>query len=141
VSSSGTGANVTVQLTSSGTSYSVTTTAITVQVAGSGYAVGDTLRVTGNLIGGATPLNDLNLTVQAVTVDIQGGERLFAIPVSSVNQGVLDLGQVKQLGTSAIPGTGTYPNGPEVLAVTVQSLNTVSNPVGEVQISFQESQA
>jgi hypothetical protein len=25
--------------------------------------------------------------------------------------------------------------------VTVQSLNTVSNPVGEVQISFQESQA
>lgn len=141
VSSSGTGANVTVSLTASGTTYSVTTASLTVQDPGSGYAVGDTLRILGNLIGGTTPTNDLNLTVQAVTVDIQGGERLFAIPVSSGTSGVLDLGQVKQLGTSAIPGTGTYPNGPEVLAVTIQSLTTVSAPIGEVQISFQESQA
>jgi hypothetical protein len=141
ISSSGSGANISVQLTNTGTTYSITTTAITVQVAGSGYAVGDTLRVLGNVIGGATPANDMTLTVAAVLVDIQGGERLFAIPVSSVNQGVLDLGQIKQLGTSAIPGTGTFPNGPEVLAVTIQALSTVSNPIGEVQISFQESQA
>lgn len=141
VSSSGANANISVSLTSTGTTYSTTTTAITVQVSGSGYSVGDTLRITGNLLGGATPLNDLNLTVAAVLVDITGGERLFAIPVSSTNQGVLDLGQVKQLGTSAIPGTGTFPNGPEVLAVTIQALTTVSAPIGEVQISFQESQA
>jgi hypothetical protein len=141
ISSSGSNANISVTLTSTGTTYSVTTTSITVQTTGAGYAIGDTLRVTGNLIGGATPANDMTLTVAAVLADLQGGERLFAIPVSSTNQGVLDLGQVKQLGTSAIPGTGIYPNGPEVLAVTIQALSTVSSPIGEVQISFQESQA
>ena len=141
ISSSGSNANISITLTSTGTTYSVTTTSITVQTTGAGYAIGDTLRVTGNLIGGATPANDMTLTVAAVLADLQGGERLFAIPVSSTNQGVLDLGQVKQLGTSAIPGTGIYPNGPEVLAVTIQALSTVSSPIGEVQISFQESQA
>jgi hypothetical protein len=141
ISSSGSNANISVTLTRDGTSYSVTTTSITVQAAGSGYAIGDTLRVTGNLIGGLSPTNDLTLTVAAVSSTLSGGERLFAIPVSSVNQGVLDLGQIKQLGTSSIPGTGTFPNGPEVLAVTITALTSSSAPVGELQISFQESQA
>jgi hypothetical protein len=54
---------------------------------------------------------------------------------------VLDLGSVKQIGTSSIPGTGTYPNGPEVLAVQITALSTSVTPVGEIQIQFQESQA
>ena len=141
VSSSGSGANITVQLTRTGSVYNDTTVQITVQNPGTGYAIGDTLKVLGNALGGATPANDLALTVAAITTELSGGERLFAIPISTTNSGTLDLSSVKQIGTSAIPGTGTYPNGPEVLAVQITALSTVSNPVGEIQLSFEESQA
>lgn len=141
VSSSGANANITVQLTATGTAYTNNTVQITVQNPGSGYAVGDTLRVTGNLLGGSTTTNDLTLTVQAITTELSGGERLFAIPISTTNSGTLDLHAVKQIGTSAIPGTGVYPNGPEVLAVQITALSTVANPVGEIQLQFMESQA
>jgi len=141
VSSSGTGANLTVQLQALKTTYSTTTTSITVQNPGTGYAVGDTLKILGNALGGTTPTNDLALTVAAVDTDITGGERLFAIPIQGTGINTLDLTQIKQIGQSSIPGTGTYPNGPEVLAVVITALSTVSNPVGEIQLSFQESQA
>jgi hypothetical protein len=141
VSSSGTGALLTVQLTASGTTYNVTTTAINVQSPGTGYAVGDTLKILGNAIGGSSPANDLNLTVLTITTEIEGGERLFAIPFNAERGGILDLSSVKQIGTSAIPGTGTYPNGPEVLAVQITALTTQSAPTGDVQLSFKESQA
>jgi hypothetical protein len=141
VSSSGSAANVTVQLTPTGTAYTNSTTQLTIQNAGTGYAVGDTVKILGNAIGGATPLNDLNLTIAAITTEIVGGERLFAIPISTTNAGVLDLSSVKQIGTSAVPGTGVYPDGPELLAIQVTALTTQTSPVGEVQLQFQESQA
>jgi hypothetical protein len=141
VSSSGSSANVTVQLTAAGSSYTNSSTQITVQNTGTGYAVGDTVKILGTSLGGATPANDLNLAIQAITTELSGGERLFAIPISTTNSGVLDLSSVKQIGTSGIPGTGTYPNGPEVLAVQVTALTTQTSPVGEVQLQFQESQA
>ena len=77
----------------------------------------------------------------AIVSELSGGERLFAIPVSTTNSGLLDLSSVKQIGTSAIPGQGTYPDGPEVLAIQVTALSTVSNPTADIQIQFQESQA
>jgi hypothetical protein len=141
VSSSGANAKITVQLTAAGTAYSTTTTQITVQVAGDGYAVGDTIKILGNTIGGSTTTNDLAMTIRAITTELNGGERLFAIPISTTNSGVLDLSSVKQIGTSSIPGTGTYPNGPEVLAVQITALTTQTAPVGEIQLQFQESQA
>ena len=141
VSSSGSGANVTVTLQALKTVYSTTTTAISIQNPGSGYAVGDTVKITGNLLGGSSPTNDLNLTVAAVSADITGGERLFAIPIQATGVNNLDLTQIKQIGQSSIPGTGTYPNGPEVLAVVISALSTTATPVGEIQLSFQESQA
>ena len=141
VSSSGSGANVTVTLQPLKTVYSDTTTAITIQNPGSGYAVGDTVKILGNVIGGSTTANDLFLTVAAVSADITGGERLFAIPIQSTGVNNLDLTQIKQIGQSSIPGTGTYPNGPEVLAVVITALSTVATPTGEIQLSFQESQA
>ena len=91
VSSSGSNANITVALTATGTTYNNTTVQITVQNPGTGYAVGDTLKVLGNALGGSTPTNDLALTVAAVTTELSGGERLFAIPISTTNSGVLDL--------------------------------------------------
>ena len=141
VSSSGTGANLTVQLQALKTTYNTTTTSITVQNPGSGYAVGDTLKILGNALGGTTPTNDLALTVAAVSADITGGERLFAIPIQSTGTNSLDLTNIKQIGQSAIPGTGTYPNGPEVLAVVITALTTSVTPSGEIQLSFEESQA
>jgi hypothetical protein len=141
VSSSGTGANISVRLTRTGTVYSQTTTAITVQNPGTGYAVGDTLRILGNAIGGISPTNDLNLTVLTIAAEVTGGERLFAVPISSTGTGELNLERIKQIGTSAIPGTGTYPNGPEVLAVTITALTTQAGALGEIQLSFEESQA
>ena len=141
VSSSGANAKITVQLTAAGTAYSTTTTQITVQTAGDGYAVGDTIKILGNVIGGSTTANDLTMTIAAITSELTGGERLFAIPISTTNSGVLDLGSVKQIGTSSIPGTGTYPNGPEVLAVQITALSTSTTPTGEIQVQFQESQA
>jgi hypothetical protein len=141
VSSSGSGANLTVQLQALKTSYSTTTTAITVQNPGSGYAVGDTLKILGNALGGTTTANDLFLTVTAISADITGGERLFAIPIQATGVNNLDLRNIKQIGQSAIPGTGTFPNGPEVLAVTITALSTTSGPLGEIQLSFEESQA
>lgn len=141
VSSSGSGANLTVQLQALRTTYSTTTTAITVQNPGSGYAVGDTLKILGNALGGTTPANDLNLTVAAISADVTGGERLFAIPIQATGVNNLDLRNIKQIGQSAVPGTGTYPNGPEVLAVVITALSTTSGPLGEIQLSFEESQA
>jgi hypothetical protein len=141
VSSSGSGANLTVQLQALKTTYSTTTTSISVQNPGTGYAVGDTLKILGNALGGSNTTNDLFLTVTAVDADITGGERLFAIPIQGTGINTLNLAQIKQIGQSSIPGTGTYPNGPEVLAVVITALTTVSNPVGEIQLSFQESQA
>ena len=141
ISSSGTGANITVQLTSTGTTYNNNTVQITIQNPGTGYAVGDTLRILGNVIGGSTPGNDLNLTVTTIITELSGGERLFAIPISTTNSGTLDLSSVKQIGTSAIPGTGVYPNGPEILAIQITALTTSSNPTGEIQLQYQESQA
>jgi hypothetical protein len=141
ISSGGSGANLTVQLQAFKTSYTTTTTSISVQNPGTGYAVADTLKILGNVLGGSTPTNDLFLTVSAISSDITGGERLFAIPIQGTGVNTLNLTQIKQIGQSSIPGTGTYPNGPEVLAVVITALATTSSPVGEIQLSFQESQA
>jgi hypothetical protein len=142
VSSSGSGAVLTVTLAVTGTTtYTNLNTQITVTTAGTGYAVGDTIKVLGTSMGGTTPTNDLNLTVVAIVSELSGGERLFAIPVSTTNSGLLDLSTVKQIGTSAIPGQGTYPDGPEVLAIQVTALSTVVSPTADLQIQFQESQA
>ena len=141
VSSAGTGANISVRLTRAGTQYSQVTTAITVQNPGTGYAVGDTLKILGNALGGTSPTNDLNLTVLNISAEVTGGERLFAVPISSTGTGTLNLERIKQIGTSAIPGIGIYPNGPEVLAVTITALTTQAGALGEIQLSFEESQA
>jgi hypothetical protein len=141
VVSSGANANITVTLTPTSTLYNDNTVSISVQTPGTGYAIGDTVKVLGNALGGASPLNDLSMTVQAITTELTGGERLFAIPISTTNSGVLDLSSVKQIGTSAVPGTGTYPNGPEVLAIQVTALSTATTPVADVQLQFHESQA
>lgn len=151
-SGSGIGANVSIAKTSTSSAVvGITTTSVTVHEQGSGFAVGDTITVPGNLwatsttaIGnasGSSPTNDVTLTVLSVSAGVSGGERLFAIPVSTTNSGFLDLTKVKQIGTSAIPGGGIYPDGPEVLAIQVQSITPATGATGDFQITFSETQA
>ena len=73
----------------------------------------------------------------------QGGERLFGIPVNVTNSGLLDLSRIKQIGNSSIPGSGTYPDGPEILAINVVYIAGSSTPTPsmEIQISYTETQA
>ena len=76
VTGSGTGAVLTITLYgSSSVAYSSSTAQITVTSAGSGYVVGDTVKVLGTSLGGATTANDLTLTITAVAQGVEGGER------------------------------------------------------------------
>jgi hypothetical protein len=132
---------LTIVLYGTTTVYSQATVAVTVTTAGSGYAVGDTVKIAGNSLGGATPANDLTLTITAIAQGVSGGERLFAVPVDTIQGGMLDLTKVKQIGNSAIPGRGTYPNGPEILAIQVTCLVSGTNPTADIQLSYTETQA
>jgi hypothetical protein len=151
-SGSGIDANISVWKTSTlSAAVNSTTTSIVVHETGSGFAVGDTITVPGNAWStssttqsspsGSSPTNDVTLTVLSIAAAVTGGERLFAIPVSTTNSGFLDLTKVKQIGTSAIPGAGVFPNGPEVLAIQVTGISGVTGATGDFQITFSETQA
>lgn len=75
-----------------------------------------------------------------------GGEQLFSIPVSQGTAGFLDLSLIKEITGMVLPGTGTYPNGNEVLAINLVPAGTVgaASATGsnvDIQITFVESQA
>ena len=70
-----------------------------------------------------------------------GGERVFAIPVNTTNSGLLDLSSIKELASSAIPGRGVYPDGPEILAINIIPTTKSGSGTADVQVSFQETQA
>lgn len=80
---SGLGSDATFNVTRTGTNYNVT-----VQDAGTGYIVGDKIRILGTSLGGATPANDLTITV----TDILSGA---IVTVTSSGTGAL--------------GSATYP--------------------------------
>lgn len=140
---SGSGAVLAITLygTGGGVAYTSSNTSVTVTTVGSGYAVGDSVKILGTALGGSTPTHDLTLTITSVTQSVSGGERLFAVPVDTKNGGLLDLTKVKQIGNSSIPGRGTYPNGPEVLAIQITCLVAGTAPTADIQISYTETQA
>jgi phage tail sheath protein FI len=72
VTGSGVNAIATVTKTGAGTSYSSSNTTITITTPGSGYNVGDSLKILGTALGGTTTTNDLTFTVGTV-VDYQKG--------------------------------------------------------------------
>lgn len=65
VTGTGSGLTVTVVRTG-GTTYTAATTA-TIVSTGSGYVVGNTVKVLGTSLGGTTPANDLTLTIASIT--------------------------------------------------------------------------
>ena len=147
----GTGANVSIwKLSTVSAVVNQSTTRILVHEQGSGFLIGDVITVPGNLwvlnttstsYTGSSPANDVTLTILSIAAGLTGGERLFAVPVSTTNSGFLDLQKVKQIGTSAIPGTGIYPDGPEVLAISVTAISPATGSTGDFQITFSETQA
>jgi hypothetical protein len=71
-----------------------------------------------------------------------GGEQVFSIPVTQTNSGFLDLSQIKEITGMVLPGTGTYPNGNEILAINLIPINPAAgNGNCDVQITYTESQA
>jgi hypothetical protein len=147
VTGSGSGANISLTSASSTanlTSYGQRSISYSINAVGDGYAPGDQLKILGGFFGAnaANVTNDMSLTVQSIAGSTTGGERLFAIPISAASAGELDLRAVKQLGTSAVPGNGVYPDGPEILAITITCIAPqTEQQYADVQLSFTESQA
>ena len=69
-----------------------------------------------------------------------GGEQLFAIPILGATGGFVDLSKVKEIGGPILPGTGVYPNGPEIVAFNIVPIGTFNTTV-DLQVTFLESQA
>jgi hypothetical protein len=116
-SGTGTGATFTIAKTGAGTTYSGATT-ITVVAGGSGYAVGDTITISGALLGGATPANDLTFTlatsvvngrITGVTITNPGsGYRTVpTVTVTTGTKGTLTLTAVFATDTGGV-GSSTY---------------------------------
>jgi hypothetical protein len=86
VLSSGTGARITVQQV--GSRYKSYAARGDITVAGSGYAPGNTIKILGTNLGGATPDNDCEFTI--TTVNGTGGITGFDIPPEGLANGVFE---------------------------------------------------
>jgi hypothetical protein len=97
----------------------------------------------------ATFTQTLSTAVSAAgTVTFQFGDPQFALPGEQVFSFVvqpgsvqsLDLAQLKELTTTAIGGRGTFPNGPDVLAINVFKISGAAVS-GSVILRWGEAQA
>ena len=59
----------------------------------------------------------VSYTFTANTVSAAPGETVFSYVTSATNGGALDLSDLKELNNTPIGGRGTFPNGPDVLAI------------------------
>lgn len=59
----------------------------------------------------------ISYTFTANTVSAAPGETVFSFVTSASNGGALDLSDLKELNNTPIGGRGTFPNGPDVLAI------------------------
>jgi len=108
----GSGSNLSLEITqfpTGATIYSISNTSIKVVSGGEGYDVGDTLVVPGNLLGGATPGNDMNLTVSGVTsgtVTLEPIDTLFTSIIDTPPPGyyryILEVEFVPSPGSDAV---------------------------------------
>lgn len=111
--------------------------------------------VTGPLIFGATTYyratftqNSTTLTAAAGTITFKFGQPPYALPGETVfsfvaNPGetaTLDLGELKELTTTAIGGRGAFPNGPDVLAINVFKVGGTAVPASII-LRWGEAQA
>ena len=62
-------------------------------------------------------LSGTSYTFTANTVSAAPGETVFSFVTSAANPAQLDLSELKELNNTPIGGRGTFPNGPDVLAI------------------------
>ena len=140
-SGTGTGAVFTVQKIGTGTAYS-SSIVVTITTAGSGYAIGDTITIPGASLGGATPANNLVLTVTTAlgspyVATITGLSRVTGLVIggtinATAGTGLLYGGSpsscvITTIGTNSI--TYTLTGGTTPIAGTITSLVQSSNLV------------
>lgn len=68
------------------------------------------------------------------------GEQVFSFVTNPGNTVSLDLSELKELTTTAIGGRGTFPNGPDVLAINILKIAGTAAPVSVV-LRWGEAQA
>jgi hypothetical protein len=68
------------------------------------------------------------------------GEQVFAFVANPGNTVELDLSQLKELTNTAIGGRGTFPNGPDVLAINVIKITGTATPASII-LRWSEAQA
>jgi hypothetical protein len=109
VTGSGSLLNLNITLLPTGAvAYSAANTEITVVSGGQQYAIGDTLLVTGDLLGGTTPANDMSLTVDNInsgTVTLSTVDTVFTniidVPKPGYYRYILEVEFVTDLGGDA----------------------------------------
>ena len=73
----GTGSSATFTVTTNGTDYSVL-----IADGGTGYQIGDQVKILGTALGGATPANDLTITVSALNVGLGSPTAMTSVTIS-----------------------------------------------------------
>lgn len=79
-------------------------------------------------------------TFTANTVSAAPGETVFSFVTPATNSAQLDLSELKELNNTPIGGRGTFPNGPDVLAINAY-LSTGSAIGGNFVLRWSEAQA
>ena len=96
--------------------------------------------VANGLAASSATVRQIEFGTGGLNLAATGGEQLFSIPVTQTNSGFLDLSQIKEITSMVLPGTGTYPNGNEILAINIIPITAVASNV-DIQLTFIESQA
>jgi hypothetical protein len=68
------------------------------------------------------------------------GEQVFSFIANAGDQTSLDLGSLKELTSTSIGGRGTYPNGPDVLAINVYKVSGTAT-AANIILRWSEAQA
>ena len=68
------------------------------------------------------------------------GEQVFSFITNPGATDVLDLNELKELTSTAIGGRGTFPNGPDVLAINVYKVSGSATPTNVI-LRWGEAQA
>lgn len=119
VTGTGTGAIVNVSKTGTGASYTSSNTIVTIVNSGSGYINGDQIKILGSSLGGASPTNDLTITLGKRLVNPSfDTDTVFEF----VNNG-FDKGNI-----STMPST-TYNNQAKNIVLEGFTVNTNNNSV------------
>ena len=71
----------------------------------------------------------------------QPGETIFSLVAAPGGTSVLDLGELKELTNTTLGGRGTYPNGPDVLAINVYRASGTGSIPTNIVVRWGEAQA